>query len=398
MKGLRRIARLFTDRRAWVQQVVVTAAAAATAWQVGDIAFKNGGLVAAIVASLTVRISLHKSTREGFAQVLGTAIGAGTALASVTLFGFGAVTVGVTVIMCSVAARALHLGEVASINVPVTALIVIGPGISENNAENRMLSTLIGASIAIAFSYFAHPKTPAGRTIDQIASLGKKAADLLGTMSEGVAAGFTQREAGNWLASARLLIEEIPRVRAQALEARAHAKWFPTAEKDEAEDLYSRGVAIEHTVVQVRTIARTLFDSAVEGGIPDSTQRKIAEALSAASFAISSDIDELLKEGAPGDNPQLTADMRLVGAELADLLISESPEEDQEQTVRSMSLVTNLDRIADSLDQASPAMFAVDMPSEPKGQKVLAVSPFEQGRKWRRRVRKMLPKKLRKYF
>ncbi|MSY55120.1 MAG: hypothetical protein F2638_05975 [Actinobacteria bacterium] len=393
-----RIIHLFSDRRAWVQQVIVTALAAATAWQVGDFAFTNGGLVAAIVASLTVRISLHKSSREGFGQILGTAIGAGTALASVTLFGFGAVTVGVTVVMCSVAARALHLGEVASINVPVTALIVIGPGISENNAENRMISTLIGAGIAIIFSYFAHPKTPAGRTIDQIASLGNKAAKLLGVMSEGVAAGFTQEEAGNWLATARLLIEEVPRVRAQALEARTYAKWFPTAEKDEAEDLYSRGVAIEHTVVQVRTIARTLFDSAVEGGIPDSTQRKIAEALSAASFAISSDIDELLSDANAGENPQLTADMRMVGAELVDLLINESPQDDQDQIARSMSLVTNLDRIADSLDQTSPALHEVDTPDVPKGEKVLALSPLEQGREWRKRIRRVLPRGLRKYL
>ncbi|MSV92015.1 MAG: hypothetical protein F2927_02025 [Actinobacteria bacterium] len=393
-----RIIHLFSDRRAWVQQVIVTALAAATAWQVGDFAFTNGGLVAAIVASLTVRISLHKSSREGFGQILGTAIGAGTALASVTLFGFGAVTVGVTVVMCSVAARALHLGEVASINVPVTALIVIGPGISENNAENRMISTLIGAGIAIIFSYFAHPKTPAGRTIDQIASLGNKAAKLLGVMSEGVAAGFTQEEAGNWLATARLLIEEVPRVRAQALEARTYAKWFPTAEKDEAEDLYSRGVAIEHTVVQVRTIARTLFDSAVEGGIPDSTQRKIAEALSAASFAISSDIDELLSDANAGENPQLTADMRMVGAELVDLLINESPQDDQDQIARSMSLVTNLDRIADSLDQTSPALLEVDTPDVPKGEKVLALSPLEQGREWRKRIRRVLPRGLRKYL
>ncbi|MEI6477045.1 MAG: aromatic acid exporter family protein, partial [Actinomycetes bacterium] len=91
-----RLVHLFSDRRAWVQQVFVTAAAAAVAWQVGDLAFKNGGLVAAIVASLTVRISLHKSTREGFGQILGTAIGAGTALASVSVFGFGWVTVGIT--------------------------------------------------------------------------------------------------------------------------------------------------------------------------------------------------------------------------------------------------------------------------------------------------------------
>lgn len=390
--------RLFTDRRAWVQQIVVTAGAAATAWQVGDLAFKNGGLVAAIVASLTVRISVHKSAREGFGQILGTAIGAGTALASVSIFGFGMITVAITVLLSLVVARALHLGEVASINVPVTALIVIGPGLSESNAENRMASTLIGATIAILFSYFAHPKTPAGRTIDQIVSLGLRLAHLLGVMSEGVATVFTEKDAGSWLVKARLLVEEIPKVRAQALEARTFAKWFPTAERDEAEELYSRGVAVEHIVVQVRTIARTLFDSAVENGIPHSIRLKIAEVLSAASIAISANVEELLNDENGQVDPSLTNDMRLAAAALVDLLIDDSTALDPEQMARSMSLFTNLDRIADSLDQISPALYDVASPKEPSSQKVMSLSPVEQSRKWRRHIMRLLPRKLRKYF
>ena len=217
-------------------------------------------------------------------------------------------------------------------------------------------------------------------------------------MSEGVAAGFTQGEAGNWLAKARLLAEEIPRVRAQALEARTYAKWFPTAEIDEAEELYSRGVAVEHTVVQVRTIARTLFDSAVDGGIPASTKRKIAEALSAASYAISVNVAELLDEDNFHDEKSLTDDMRLAGAELIDLLIYGSKGVDQEQMARSISLVTNLDRIADSLDQSSPALHEVASPNEPASHKVLARSPIEQSRTLRRRAGRMIPKRIRKYF
>ena len=345
-----------------------------------------------------MRISLHKSTREGFGQILGTAIGAGTALASVSIFGFGWVTVGITVVLCSVAARAMHLGEVASINVPVTALIVIGPGITESNAEHRMYSTLIGAGIAILFSYFAHPKTPAGRTIDQIASLGRKSAELLGQMAQGVAKGYTQDEAGNWLAKARLLVEEIPRVRAQALEARTFAKWFPTAERDEGEELYSRGVAVEHTVVQVRTIARTLFDSAVEGGIPASTKRKIAEALSAASFAITANVEGLLDDQVNEIDSSQTEEMREAGASLVNLLFDSSSQDNPDQIVRSMSLVTNLERIADSLDQASPALHDVVTPDEPSSTKVLRLSPLNQVRKWRKNFRNLLPKKIRKYF
>ena len=150
---------LFTNRKIWVRQIVVASLAAGAAWLIGEQAFDGGGLVAAIVCSLSIRISLYKSVREGLGQILGTAIGAGIALTTVYFFDFGVIAVATTVLLCSVVARALHLGEVASVNVPVTALIVIGPGISSSTAEHRLYSTLIGAAVAIVFSYFSHAST-----------------------------------------------------------------------------------------------------------------------------------------------------------------------------------------------------------------------------------------------
>ena len=69
--------RLFTDRRIWVRQITVAALASATAWVIGDFLVLKGGLVAAIVCALSIRISLYKSVREGLGQIVGTAIGAG---------------------------------------------------------------------------------------------------------------------------------------------------------------------------------------------------------------------------------------------------------------------------------------------------------------------------------
>ena len=381
-----RVVKLFTDRKIWVRQVAVTGLACASAWQVGDLILKRGGLVAAIVCGLSIRVSLHKSVREGFGQIIGTAIGASVALLSVWLFHFGFISVGVTVVLCSVVARGLHLGEVASVNVPVTALIVIGPGLSGSTAASRLSSTLIGAAIAIVFSYFSHPKTPAGRTIDQISTLATRAAALLGKMSEGVAAGYNQDEAGEWLAKARLLVEEIPQVRAQALEAKSFARWFPTAEKDVAEELYIRGVAVEHTVVQVRTIARTLFDSVVDGGLMEHPQRQIALALSAASYAITSKVEDLKGDDGHEGSDSAAEDVRIAGAHLAEALIEEAGEVSSEQLVRSISLVTNIDRIADSLDESSPALKEVKTPDEPASNKVMAVSPIDQTTKLTRRI------------
>ena len=201
-KLIKRVFKLFTDRRTWVRLIFVSAIASGVAWQVGDLLIKDGGVVAAIICALSIRISLYKSVREGFGQIVGTAIGACVALACVSLFNFGIVSVALTVLFCSVVARALHLGEVASVNVPVTALIVIGPGLSESTAFSRLSSTLIGAAVAIVFSYFSNGKTPAARTVDKISSLANKCANLLGDMSEGVAAGYDQVEAGHWLAKA----------------------------------------------------------------------------------------------------------------------------------------------------------------------------------------------------
>ena len=389
---LKRFFKLFTNRKQWVRQIAIAGLSGGVAWFIGDSVVEGGGVVAAIVSTLSIRISLHKSIREGFGQIVGTAIGAGTALLAVSIFNFGFIAIATTIILCAVVARALHLGEVASVNVPVTALIVIGPGISQTTAAHRLGSTLIGAAVAIVFSYFSHPKTPADRAREQIARVSKKAAELLAEMSEGVAAGYSQKDAGQWLASARLLVEEVPAIRSQSVEARSHARWFPTAEKDVAEELYIEGIAAEHTLVQVRTIARTLFDSAVEGGIADSTKKQIAVALSAASYAISAHVE--LPDDINDYASSPTDDAREAGSALAETLIEDGKDVDQEQIVRGLSIVANIGIIADSLDQNSPALKDVITPDEPAEDKVIKVAPSQQvAGLWSR-----LRKALRKYF
>lgn len=389
---IRKIVNLFKNRKNWVRQILVAGLAGGVSWFVGDLLIQDGGVVAAIVCTLSIRISLHKSMREGFGQIVGTAVGAGIALFTVSVFNFGFIAVATTIIFCAVIARALHLGEVASVNVPVTALIVIGPGISQSTAVHRLGSTLIGAAIAILFSYFSHPNTPVGRAQIQIRNVSTKAAALLAEMSEGVAAGYTQKDAGSWLARARLLVEEVPAIRAQSVEARSHARWFPTAEKDEAEEIYIEGIAAEHTLVQVRMIARTLFDSAVEGGIADSTQKQIAVALSAASYAISAHVE--IPDDINDDASSPTDDAREAGSVLAGTLIEDGDDVDQDQIVRGLSIVANIGRIADSLDQNSPAITDVITPDEPAKDRVLKLSPMQQTSTIRNKIRKFF----RKYF
>ena len=62
---LKRAIKLFTDRRLWVRQILVAGLSGGVAWFLGDLLVDGGGVVAAIVSTLSIRISLHKSIREG---------------------------------------------------------------------------------------------------------------------------------------------------------------------------------------------------------------------------------------------------------------------------------------------------------------------------------------------
>ena len=379
---------LFSNRRSWVRQITVAAIASATAWVVGDNLVFKGGLVAAIVCALSIRISLYKSVREGLGQIVGTAIGAGVALLTVHYFSFGVIAIGLTVFLCSVVARGLRLGEVASVNVPVTALIVIGPGISGSTAEHRLVSTLIGAAVAIVFSYFSHASTPAGRTVNQISRLGIRSAELISEMAEGVAAGFNQKQSGAWLAKARLLVEEIPVLRSQAIEAKRYARWSPLAEVDEAESLYIQGIAIEHMLVQIRSMARTLFDSTLDPARKDIVDRQVAYALSATSSAITEKLELLESENRDSQIDNIARDLRLAADNLTEELIEKDDQLPRSQFVRCISLVSQMKIIANSLDESSPALYSVSTPGEPSSAQVIAVKPVKLTTKLGKKISK----------
>ena len=378
--------RLFTNRQTWVRQIFVAAFASATAWVIGDNLVFKGGVVAAIVCALSIRISLYKSVREGLGQIVGTAIGAGVALLTVHYFSFGVVAIGTTVLLCSIVARGLRLGEVASVNVPVTALIVIGPGISGSTAEHRLASTLIGAGVAIVFSYFSHANTPAGRTVNQIAKIGRRSSELISDMAEGVAASFNQKQAGNWLAKARLLAEEIPSLRSQAIEAKQYARWSPLAGVDEAAALYVQGVAVEHMVVQVRSMARTLFDSTLDENRKDIVDRQIAYALSATSYAITAKIELIQSDHNESEVDNIAKDLRLAADNLTEELLAQAEKLPRSQFVRCISIVSQMKIIANSLDESSPALHNVKTPGEPTGVKVIGLSPVIQTTKLSKRI------------
>jgi hypothetical protein len=190
-------------------------------------------------------------------------------------------------------------------------------------------------------------------------------------MAEGVASTFDTGAAGRWLARGRNLVETIPNLRGQALEAKRSSRWLPNDNSEEAEILYLKSVSTEHIIVQVRSISRTLFDLSIEGGVPERIRRELALALSTASFAVA--------DKAESNDLEETANELRASASL----IKQTNVIESEILVKLVSIVSNLDVIAASLDESSPAITDVLTPDEPAHHKIIEVS-------WIRRLFKKL--------
>ncbi len=149
--------------------------------------------------------------------------------------------------------------------------------------------------------------------------------------------------------------------------------------------------------MQIRSIARTLFDTSVDdAGMTDATSQQIARALASASAAIKDRMKSLSGDDSARDKEDIADELRAAGSAFVDEVIDQVDEIDPDQLARTISLKANIDIIADSLDLSSPAIRHVASPASSDG--ILAVSPIAQGKKIRRRIKQMVPSFLKKYF
>jgi len=125
-------------------------------------------------------------------------------------------------------------------------------------------------------------------------------------------------------------------------------------QRDAAEKASQESLAIEHTLVQIRVIARTLFDASVDQGVAEIARKDTAVVLSAASYALTVHIED--PDDIVGAINSPTDDLRIATSTLTQNLVENTSKVERSQIVRGLSLVSNAEIIADSLDFTSPAL------------------------------------------
>jgi hypothetical protein len=134
----------------------------------------------------------------------------------------------------------------------------------------------------------------------------------------------------------------------------------------------------------------------VEGDANSEPNRSLAAAISNASYAVQANSEitdgsnyELVTEG-------IANDLRLNSSNVAADLIANANHISQEALVKEISIISNIERIADSIDESSPALREIEMPDEPAAQKIIQVSPIQQTQKLQGRILKATRKFLRR--
>jgi hypothetical protein len=359
--GLRRVARRWYERidPATVRSTLVAAIAAGIAWSAAETLHLVGAVTASISAILSVHLSSHASVREGTRRLVGTVAGVGFAVLVWGVFGPSPVSIAMIAGCGLVVGRLLRLGD-GAVTVSATSLgvLVAGSAVTETFVWERVGATGLGIVVGIILSPLVGGMTPLERARCKLAHLSTEIADLLGELGAGAARGYGRDQAAQWLARSRELGETLGEAVDAVEDLDRQARWSLTTPLTELAPVHHTFRVLEHGVHQVNSVARSMFDAAAaphSRGLPDD----IGPLLTAASEAFAAH--------APLERDP-DADATQDAGKLEDLL--DGLREARRQTLHKVraqiadtgvlvltgSIITDIDRMAGSLERSAPAL------------------------------------------
>ncbi|BCJ48416.1 hypothetical protein GCM10010168_76580 [Actinoplanes ianthinogenes] len=354
--------------RAWVDPALVrsglvTAVAAGMAWSAASTLGLAGPVTAAISATLSVQLSSHASVREGTQRLIGTL--AGIAVTVVVWGTFGLTPWSIAIITgCGLAAgRLLRLGD-SAVTVPLTSLgiLVAGSAVTETFVWQRIAATALGIVVGAILSPLVGGMTPRERARWNLTQLSTGIAALLGELGAGARDGYSREQAARWLARSRELGADLDEAVTAVDDLLRQARWSLRTPVGRVTPLRETVRALEHGVDQVNSVARSMFDSAATPHAPG-VPAQIGPVLTAASEAFAAHAGYSAHAGSAGTSP--------TGSSYQSLQASlEALRDTRRHTVRTVrtevddtgvlvltgSIITDIDRMAGSLERTAPAL------------------------------------------
>ncbi|GAA2905486.1 hypothetical protein Acy02nite_87000 [Actinoplanes cyaneus] len=365
---LRLLARTCRDRcdPAAGRSALVTAAAAGIAWSAAGTLHLAGPVVAAVSATLSVQMSSHASVREGAQRLLGTLAGIAVAVVVWGAFGLTPWSIAVITACGLVTGRLLRLGD-SAVSVPATSLGILvagsaateaiaGSPITEAVVWQRIAATALGIVVGAILSPLVGGMTPVQRARFELARLSTGIARLLDRLGAGVRDGYDREQAASWLARSRELTDDLDDAATAVDDLLRQARWSLRTPVTRVTPLQQTLRALDHGVQQVNSVARSMFDAtatpraaAVPGQIgPVLTTAAEAFAAHAALIA------DPHAQAETGTLHELLESLR--DARRQTLRTVRTEIDDTGVLVLTGSIITDIDRMAGTLERSAPAL------------------------------------------
>lgn len=219
----------------------------------------TGGVVdltGPLTALLVVQASAYSTVRMGAVRVGAVLSGVLVATALSTVIGLTWWSLGAAIAAALLLAKVLRLGEQA-LETPISAMLILGVANHDLAAGTRILNTLIGAAVGIAFSLLYPPAMPTAAARRALLRVADAAAAPLDAAADALEEGpVTRADVEQWIARARaanrLVAWATDRIAALRDSRRLNTRALGTAD---VEPVLASGLeTLEHALLSVRAL------------------------------------------------------------------------------------------------------------------------------------------------
>jgi uncharacterized membrane protein YccC len=342
-------------------QTLRSTAAAVISYAVADATLPQPApLTAPLTALLVVQVTLYATLRTGIRRVNSVIVGVLIAIGFSSLVGLNWWSLGLTIFTSLLIGRLVRVNEFVP-EVAISAMLVLGVSHAADLAWDRVLETLIGAGVGLAFNLFLAPPVWVQSAGTSIGGLGNRMGELFREMGDSIRGNTPVPEAAARLHEARRLDHDIVEVDAALRQAEESLMLNPRVR----EGLLYRVVlrtgldTLEICAVVLRVLTRTLTDLAKarteESLFPDDVAEGLRELFAQMAEAIESFatlITTPLSANAEAAEDRLTealASSRETRDRVAYLLLEDVQEHPRQWQLHG-ALLAEVDRILDELD------------------------------------------------
>jgi uncharacterized membrane protein YgaE (UPF0421/DUF939 family) len=283
-------------------QAAKTAVAAGISWFIAANVMGNRiPVFAPLAALLTVQVTVWDSVARGLQRVLGVVVGVLVAYGFARLAGINAWSIALVIFVSLLAGRALRLGQQGSIQVPVSALLVLVLGATTGGyALDRVLDTVVGAATGILVNLVIVPPTQLKSARREVNAF----AGALATLLRGVAQSIVLPGAdmAAHLQQARRLSDDTKAASLAVERSEAATRLNPAGRRDRPAVQILQSAVKTLTLVEraARGITRALADAPSTWRPPDELGRLLSELLVAVACELEAWGAGVSSETAPG--------------------------------------------------------------------------------------------------